>query len=61
VPIVLKSGRLSLLEPLGTVQACNGIALHFNLLFDIERKDINKYSNIRVALVKELLNKKMCN
>ena len=27
VPIVLKSGILSLLEPSGPVQACNGIAL----------------------------------
>jgi hypothetical protein len=29
VPIVLKSGSLSLLEPSGPVQVCNGIALHF--------------------------------
>jgi len=27
VPTVLKSGSLNLLEPLGPVQACNGIAL----------------------------------
>jgi hypothetical protein len=27
VPIVLKSGSLKLLEPTGSVQACNGIAL----------------------------------
>ena len=27
VPIVLKSGTLNLLEPSGSVQACNGIAL----------------------------------
>ena len=27
MPIVLKSGSLSLLEPSGLVQACNGIAL----------------------------------
>jgi len=27
VPIVLKSGSLNLLEPLGPVQACNGIVL----------------------------------
>ena len=27
MPIVLKSGSLDLLEPLGPVQACNGIAL----------------------------------
>jgi hypothetical protein len=29
VPIVLKSGSLNLLEPLGPVQVCNGIALPF--------------------------------
>jgi len=29
VPIVLKSGNLNLLEPSGTAQACNGIALPF--------------------------------
>ena len=29
MPIVLKSGSLSLLEPTGPVQACNGIALPF--------------------------------
>jgi hypothetical protein len=29
VPIVLKSGSLSLLEPSGPVQGCNGIALAF--------------------------------
>jgi hypothetical protein len=27
VPIVLKSGSLNLLEPSGSVKACNGIAL----------------------------------
>jgi hypothetical protein len=27
VPIVLKSGSLTLLEPSGTAKACNGIAL----------------------------------
>jgi hypothetical protein len=31
VPIVLKSGSLKLLEPSGPVQACNVIALPFNL------------------------------
>ena len=29
VTIVLKSGNLNLLEPLGPVQACNGTALSF--------------------------------
>ena len=32
VPIVLKSGSLSLLEHSGSVQACNGIALSFNII-----------------------------
>jgi len=32
VPIVWKSGSLNLLEPSGSVQACNGIALPFLLL-----------------------------
>jgi hypothetical protein len=37
VPIVLKSGNLNLLEPSGPVQACNGIALPFNILvFPVE-------------------------
>ena len=30
VPIILKSGSLSLLEPSEPVQACDGIALTFN-------------------------------
>jgi len=34
VPIVLKSGSLNLLEPLGPVQACNGIALPFTTVND---------------------------
>jgi hypothetical protein len=32
VPIVLKSGRLNLLEPSGPVEACNGIAVPFTSL-----------------------------
>jgi hypothetical protein len=32
VPIVLKSGSLSLLEPPGPLQACNGSALHLSML-----------------------------
>jgi len=32
VPIVLKYGSLSLLEPSGPVQACNGIALPFCIM-----------------------------
>jgi len=32
MPIVLKSGSLSLLEPSGPVQACNGIALPFTAI-----------------------------
>jgi hypothetical protein len=37
VPFVLKSGSLSLLEPSGPVQACNGIALPY----DIVRRRMN--------------------
>jgi len=33
VPIVLKSGSFKLLEPSGPVQACNGIALTFTVLY----------------------------
>jgi hypothetical protein len=33
VPIVLKYGSLNLLEPSGTVQACNGIAAEGRGLF----------------------------
>ena len=36
VPIVLKSGILNLLEPSGTVQACNGIDLPLPLLHIIQ-------------------------
>jgi len=35
VPIVLKSGSLNLLEPLGPVEACNGIALPFTVLLSL--------------------------
>jgi hypothetical protein len=31
VPIVLKSGSLNILEPSGSIQACNGIALPFRI------------------------------
>jgi hypothetical protein len=34
VPIVLKSGSFNLLEPSGLIQACNGIALPFNVKLD---------------------------
>ena len=36
VPIVLKSGSLNLLGPSGPVQACNGKALPFYVLFMIQ-------------------------
>jgi len=36
VPIVLKSGSLSLLEPSGPVQACNGIALPLPLPYTVK-------------------------
>jgi hypothetical protein len=32
MPIVLKSGSLKLLEPSGSVKACNGIALPFTVM-----------------------------
>jgi hypothetical protein len=35
VPIVLKSGSLNLLETSGPVQACNGIALPYNVFTNI--------------------------
>ena len=38
VPIVLKSGSLSLLEPSGPVQACNGIALPLPLYITMRGK-----------------------
>ena len=41
MPIVLKSGSLSLLEPLGPVQACNEIALPLPLLHNTR---VYKYS-----------------
>jgi hypothetical protein len=34
VPTVLKSGSLKLLEPSGSVQACNGIALPFTFTYN---------------------------
>ena len=41
VPIVLKSGSLNLLEPLGPVQNCNGIALplHYTLYYNRESRE----------------------
>jgi hypothetical protein len=43
VPIVLKSGSLNLLEPLGPVQACNGIDLPLPLPLPLDgtSSDIN--------------------
>jgi hypothetical protein len=41
VPIVLKSGRLNLLENSGHLQACNGIALPLVLIWeDVTKMDI---------------------
>ena len=36
MPIVLKSGSLNILEPSGSLQACNGIALPLPLLFEAD-------------------------
>jgi len=43
VPIVLKSGNLTLLEPSGPVQACNGIALP---LYSGTHKHMRKYVKV---------------
>jgi hypothetical protein len=43
VLIVLKSGRLNLLGPLGPLQACNGIALPLPLLFLIFNDNMDTY------------------
>jgi hypothetical protein len=39
VPIVLKSGNLNILEPLGPVQACNGMALPLRLLISVKEAE----------------------
>jgi hypothetical protein len=38
MPIVLKSGNLNLLEPSGPVQACNGIALSFTVIYNKSKR-----------------------
>jgi len=43
VPIVFKSGILNLLEPSGSVQACNGIALLFALYHDARNHEYGEY------------------
>jgi len=64
LPTVLKSGSLKLLEPSGPLQACNGIALPFYFLYNIQKlfqhliwiltyKCINKYKSA-VSLVNNL-------
>jgi hypothetical protein len=48
VPIVLKSGGLSLLEPSGPVQACDEIALPFTLFsLSLTVFHVNKFSESR--------------
>jgi hypothetical protein len=47
-PIVLKSGSLKLLEPSGTVQACNGIVLHF-LWHTIEQNEVEGFGFVAQA------------
>jgi hypothetical protein len=39
VPIFLKSGSLNLLEPSGSVQACNGIAIPLPYLYKNDALD----------------------
>jgi len=43
VPIVLKSGSLNFLEPLGPVQACNGIALPL-IVFQYISNKVQRYT-----------------
>jgi hypothetical protein len=44
VPIVLKCGSLTLLETLGPVQACNGIALPFLLpLYELHYVELRNF------------------
>ena len=60
VPIVLKSGSLFLLEPSGSVQACNGTAL---LYYEIQLKQLSsefllvvvRYYSLPVSLLHPLL------
>ena len=47
MPTVLKSGSLNLLEPSGTVQACNGIAL---LLYTYDYKQYSQYIHMYSVL-----------
>jgi hypothetical protein len=42
VPIVLKSESLNLLEPYGPVQACNGIALAYEVKYKNPKKKKKK-------------------
>ena len=53
VPIVLKSGSLSLLGPSGSVQACNGITLPFAFINTWQEYRV-LYMNIYVNLWKRL-------
>jgi len=57
VPIVLKSGSLNHLEPLGPVQVCNGIALYLYLIIKVSDfrifsvNDINLFCLYQVSHV----------
>jgi len=51
VPIVLKSGSLNLLEPLGPVQACNGIALPYK----VRGKKVTAVSHISSSEVNQII------
>jgi hypothetical protein len=52
VPIVLKSGSLNFLEPLGPVQGCNGIALPF--IISQKRFSLNNFLSAKEHLLKWL-------
>jgi len=53
VPIVWKYGNLNLLEPTGSVQACNGIALPLLYMLDVPNSIINSLLSSEVVWHKD--------
>ena len=51
MPIVLKSGSLNLLDPSGPVQACDGIALPFNVLDSVSADWLSLLSFFIIFLI----------
>ena len=50
VPIVLKSGSLTLLEPSGPVQACNGIVIKICRRICVESTDRMSHPSVKYGL-----------